>query len=84
MLAAASHFEYHPAYPSLFLSTILGIVPLTYVQVHIRRRRTSRRDWKLKSADWSGRRDDVSGALLCKELGTHHCIGSEADQTMRI
>lgn len=38
-------------YPSLFLSTMLGIVPLTYVHVHIKSKRTRRSDWKLKSAD---------------------------------
>lgn len=40
------------AHPCLFRSTNRGATARTYVHVHIRRRMTSRSDWKLKSADY--------------------------------
>ena len=39
------------AHPSLLASSNRGITPRTYVQVHIRSKRTRSSDWKLKSAD---------------------------------
>ena len=39
-------------YPSLFLSTILGIRAWTYVEVQMKSRMARRRDWKLKIAVW--------------------------------
>ena len=38
-------------YPSLLLSMSRGATARTYVQVQMSRRMTSKRDWKLKSAD---------------------------------
>ena len=42
------------AHPSLFLSMIRGATDLMYVHVHMRRRMTRRRDWKLNKADCRG------------------------------
>lgn len=43
--------ERWPTHPSLLRSIKRGATARTYVHVHIRRRMTSRRDWKLNSAD---------------------------------
>lgn len=46
-----AHFQKRPGNPSLLESMSRGITPRMYVHVHIRSRRTKRRDWKLNSAD---------------------------------
>lgn len=44
--------ERPPTYPSLLRSIKRGATARTYVHVQIRRRMTSKRDWKLNSADY--------------------------------